>query len=444
VDAERLRGRSAHDLVHQPHCPTCRVCVMARGRDDPHSGRTTVERGTEEVDRTPVVEMDYTMLGEQRTVLSLYVKPLHGGNATAVERKGVWPFAVAWVRRCLDVFGLSAICLRTDREDAMLALAAAVKQARSKETQLESVPIASHQGIGGVERYHCMLQDEVRALRLDAEAALDINIPADGAAATWLIRHAAWILNRFALNREQHSTFYYRLKGRSYRGPLVKIFEAVVARRPQDVQCGRKTSKWDSRWYDGLWLGRSDASEEHLIYVAGEVQAVRALRRYAETDPRRWRPDEVLGLRAVPWKLREDAVGEPFQQEVCFGPRVRPLAVGIQPMRNRPLTPGCKACSCRGMPSHGYHHTVECRRRCLVWLNSQLGSPAVEAVPEVRAEELAEVPRAVCRRVVGKTTPEQAPEGLKFLSHDLMPNSLPEEMMYLVMQMRERACRQMF
>ena len=67
---------------------------MARGRDDPHSGRTTVERGTEEVDRTPVVEMDYTMFGEQRTVLSLYVKPLHGGNATAVERKLVWPFAV--------------------------------------------------------------------------------------------------------------------------------------------------------------------------------------------------------------------------------------------------------------------------------------------------------------------------------------------------------------
>ena len=40
-----------HRLTHQPSQGWCRLCRMARGRDDPHSQRDAVERATEEQGR---------------------------------------------------------------------------------------------------------------------------------------------------------------------------------------------------------------------------------------------------------------------------------------------------------------------------------------------------------------------------------------------------------
>lgn len=46
--------QEAHELTHTPYARWCTDCVMGRGRDDRH------EQNTEQVDGTPVVQIDYT------------------------------------------------------------------------------------------------------------------------------------------------------------------------------------------------------------------------------------------------------------------------------------------------------------------------------------------------------------------------------------------------
>ena len=43
----------------------------------------------------------------------------------------------------------------------------------------------------------------------------------------------------------------------------------VLARRPEDVVQGRKTSKWVSRWRLGIWLGKTEVSDERLLFADG-------------------------------------------------------------------------------------------------------------------------------------------------------------------------------
>ncbi len=104
--------RALHAVTHLPPCSWCAICTKARGRDDAHHRAPVAERVTEDLDRVPVLEMDYTFFGAV-TVLSVYMKKLHGGFSTIVEHKGAWPFAVGWVLDRLTWYGQPAVILRT-------------------------------------------------------------------------------------------------------------------------------------------------------------------------------------------------------------------------------------------------------------------------------------------------------------------------------------------
>ncbi len=61
---------------------------------------------------------------------------------------------------------------------------------------------------------------------------------------------------------------------------MVNLFETVLARRAEEVVAGRPTSKWESRWKMGTWLGKTEISDERLIYAGGEASHHRAIRRF--------------------------------------------------------------------------------------------------------------------------------------------------------------------
>ena len=118
-----------------------------------------------------------------------------------------------WITLKLAEFGLRDVRLRSDLEPSARALAEAVRRRRSEKTILEAAPEASHQAIGGVERFHRTVQDQVRALKLEAEEKIHVEIAPDSKAATWIIRHASWLLMRYAENRDLRSTMHFRIKG---------------------------------------------------------------------------------------------------------------------------------------------------------------------------------------------------------------------------------------
>ena len=142
--------------------------------------------------------------------------------------------------------GIESCRLRTDPEESMVALAKQVHNKWMSKMILEKTPVASHQSAGGVEHYHRMLQDEVRTIKLECEKNLEL-IPSGAAAATWIVRHASWLIYRYHKNKELKSTRFARDGGVAYNGALVELFESVLARVPGAEERGTGRSKWQTR-----------------------------------------------------------------------------------------------------------------------------------------------------------------------------------------------------
>ena len=103
--------------------------------------------------------------------------------------------------------GLWANSFASKKDNPNRAIARRVKEGRREATVLEEAPVASPQSIGAVERYHRALQEQCRTLRLELEDQLGgtpilITTPM----ASWIVRHASWLIFMFAVNRELKST----------------------------------------------------------------------------------------------------------------------------------------------------------------------------------------------------------------------------------------------
>ena len=66
---------------------------------------------------------------------------------------------------------------------------------------LEEAPIASHQSLGGVERFHRWVQEMLRTHKHQLEMALGIPLEANVGLASFLVRHCSWLIFRFHVPR---------------------------------------------------------------------------------------------------------------------------------------------------------------------------------------------------------------------------------------------------
>ena len=91
--------------------------------------------------------------------------------------------------------------VQTDPEASMLAVVDKVKQARPIPTRSRQAPRRSHQSMGGVSRYHRLLQEQVRVMRAELERRIEARLDVRLLVVAWLIRHASWSLLRFHVER---------------------------------------------------------------------------------------------------------------------------------------------------------------------------------------------------------------------------------------------------
>ena len=83
-----LEVQRQHRLVHVPFAAWCEDCVKAKAKDAPHFRRSALARHTESPEEPPVVQVDYTVIG-QMEILTLYAMTLGAGAATAVKNNWV-------------------------------------------------------------------------------------------------------------------------------------------------------------------------------------------------------------------------------------------------------------------------------------------------------------------------------------------------------------------
>ena len=215
--------------------------------------------------------------------------------------------------------------------------------------------------LGVCGRYQRMLQKAVRALRFQLEEQLGSILDPRLPIFAWLVRHASWLLYRFHVARDTNASAYLRVRGGPYNGRIVGFAESVLALTPERKDGGgpRHISKLSSRWSVGVWLGKTDESNEHLVCLGGQIGRFRTVRRYAVEDRKRWSLDAVEHVNVLPWSLsgRPTAPERPLPNLNRASQMPGPSGASVA-VRTFPATPGCAACSRKGQYAHGFHHSI--------------------------------------------------------------------------------------
>ena len=103
-------------------------------------------------------------------------------------------------------------------------------------------------------------------------------------AAPWLVPHSAHTLNMYLIGLDG-KTARQRLRGRTFKAPIVEYAECIWYLKPKSV--GK--DKMNTRWGSGIWLGIREESGKTFVGTEDGVIKTRSIRRKAGSE--RWNKD---------------------------------------------------------------------------------------------------------------------------------------------------------
>ena len=121
--------------------------------------------------------------------------------------------------KCLQTFlyecgraqaSLSPTTLPSDQEDYLIQLLKATALAMGGNIAVRQSPTYSSQSHGSVERFHRTLVGQMRALVQQVPTNYDINITNKHPILPWIVRHAVYLLNRYAVHNDGQTSYQRR------------------------------------------------------------------------------------------------------------------------------------------------------------------------------------------------------------------------------------------
>ena len=222
--------RMEHNLTHLPYRTWCPICTKSKGRADNHPQQ-------QQHSKQPVVQADFTYIkayGDKQVVPVLTAIDAETGMAMAVQVQNKSQ-QLHYLVKCLQTFLyecgraqaiLSPTTLHSDQEDYLIQLLKATASAMGGNIAVRQSPTYSSQSHGSVERFHRTLMGQVRALVQQVSTNYDIHITNKHPILPWIVRHAAYLLNRYAVHNDGQ-TSYQRRWGKDHKSPLCEIGETV-------------------------------------------------------------------------------------------------------------------------------------------------------------------------------------------------------------------------
>ena len=187
--------------------------------------------------------------------------------------------------------------IMSDGERSIKALAEAAAKSWGKEAALQTSAKGSHQSNGAVERAILENAKQVRTVINAFEMHFGIKVQVEDQYFPWLVRHSSWLTSRF-LVKSDGKTPYERLREREYRGEVVEPCEVVHYKLEAPGKMEPKTAV-------GVWLGKSNTSDEHLV---GTPQGIRRCRScYRRPEGKRWDKTVLDRMRGTPWQIERGA-----------------------------------------------------------------------------------------------------------------------------------------
>ena len=290
--------RMEHNLTHLPYRTWCPICAKSKGRADNHPQQ-------QQQSKQPVVQADFTYIkayGDKQVVPVLTAIDAETGMAMAVQvqdKSQQFHYLVKCLQTFLYECGraqaiLSPTTLHSDQEDYLIQLLKATASAMGGNIAVRQSPTYSSQSHGSVERFHRTLMGQVRALVQQVSTNYDIHITNKHPILPWIVRHAVYLLNRYAVHNDGQ-TSYQRRWGKDHKSPLCEIGETVQYQLPTI----RVLPKLEPRFYNGIWLGRDTMTNESIIGISGKIIRVRTIRR--QVYPEKYNKQLMDVISAYPW-----------------------------------------------------------------------------------------------------------------------------------------------
>ncbi|CAJ1332079.1 unnamed protein product [Effrenium voratum] len=237
-----------HELTHVPFCNWCEACVAGAGRSGQHRRKTDSEDGVLET----TVQMDYTFFQRGANQAKVLDESVLVTVLILVDKTSGWPLSIQVPRKgteksqrvlnaielYLNTLGHKPVTLQVDQENALLAVARAVrKRMGADKVSVREAPPYSHQSQGAVEGEHARIAGLVRTLLMDVQkrypnCSVDIN----HVVFPWMVRHAAWLTARYQVRTRDRSTPYRIINGVDYASAICKFGERVMARLRSPVR----------------------------------------------------------------------------------------------------------------------------------------------------------------------------------------------------------------
>ena len=140
------------------------------------------------------------------------------------------------------------------------------------------------------------IRKQARTLRLAIEDAYRVQITPASVLWPWAMRHVAWLAARYSV-RANGKTSYSEIVDGTYRSEIMPMADTVLWLEPDDLK--RKTLKGDTCRSKGVWLGRSEETDEHLLGTPGGVVKARSVRRMEPS--KQHQPEVLLAMVGTPW-----------------------------------------------------------------------------------------------------------------------------------------------
>ena len=210
--------------------------------------------------------------GVQLPVLVVY--DLSTGAVMAMQStKDSSVVTVGAVVQTLETWGHTDVVLHTDGEPGTKSLVRSVANARVHRTLPRHGPPHSHQSQGPVEACIQVYRGIFVAIKLALEARIGCRLLLKHPAIVWLVRHVAWLINRYNTGRDGCSSFR-RIFGKSYNGGICKVGEQVHYKLS-----GHPSSRVEPRWELGAWVGKTELTDEHLLGTLSGIRNSRTIYR---------------------------------------------------------------------------------------------------------------------------------------------------------------------
>ncbi|CAK0835766.1 unnamed protein product, partial [Prorocentrum cordatum] len=339
----------------------------------------------------PQVWIDYSFPGMKGTGDAMTLLVCLDFESSAIEsasvmEKGTVEYGIKVLVQALQYWGRKRMVVSSGQENAITAPARAAAAARDEETVLQVGPRFDSKSKGPIEAAGGKVQQLIRTLVYTVNARYKVELKPSEPISSCLARHAGWILTRLTV-RGDGLTPHRRLEGRDYHGQIAEFAETAMHKLPPGA-----AGKINARWDKGIWLGKANVSDEHMIGTPrGRVFARSIARRPGE---KRWNKNLFSQIICTPF--------DPKATLLARGAMNRPRYLTKGVLNRLGRTPGCPACD-----ETGQHRTAECRARLEALLDAEDIAKGLAAQAGARAE--APPPAREAVRKQSKRAPAEEP-----------------------------------